>query len=631
MTTGMLLQTFILAVLNTGLLYLAVQAATRYQRQGELTGSKSGSSQTCTEMKDVQTKEERYQLIFAAGNEGLWEYDLITGQSYISDRIFEILGYDQDIDASVFSLDAITQLIHPDDLLNYLETEQALLAGSVPFLRVECRICCKDGQYRWIAAKTTALRDHHGIRRIAGSITDIHERKLQDQRVFQLAYYDALTGLPNRTMFFEVLQQIVKEREADGKAAAVLYIDTDDFRSVNETFGHYHGDVVLIDIAKNLSSIVDPKDCFVARIGGDTFAVVIRNVDQYEKPDLTAETILNQLSQPFHNDEIAMHLTATIGIAVFPDDGNTADVIVRNAETAMYQGKEEHGNRFVRYQASMNENVARRLLMSNRLRYAANRGELVLYYQPQIDVARRRIVGFEALLRWISPDYGMVQPAAFIPLAEETGLIREIGAWVLREACCFAGRVNQNRCDLISIAVNVSPVQLMSDDYVDQVVATLKEAGLPPELLGLEITETAMIHMFASGTEKLNRLKELGISTQLDDFGSGFSSLIHVWKLPISCLKIDKGFLAESANDARVIRLIQMIIDLSRDLGLNTVAEGVETHDQFDMLQRFGCDIVQGYLFSKPVPEAEAIRLIGSGQSDLSMFSAVWPDDALNH
>lgn len=458
-------------------------------------------------------------------------------------------------------------------------------------------------------AEQNIIQSHEELTTIYGELAASDEElKLQYDQIHKFAYNDSITKLPNRLSLQEKLTEILQTTCAK---VAFVFIDLDNFKYINDSFGHFFGDAVLAEIGKRLSNTVD-ADSFVARLGGDEFAIVMTNVEILERLKEFARDLLLMLETSFKEKDISIHISGSIGIAIYPDHADGFEELLKNADTAMYKAKKQGKNQFVIFDQSMNLELFTKVTMESNLRTAVDNNELLLYYQPVYCLKTHKIRGFEALARWNSPVYGMVSPAVFIPLAEESGLISRIGKWVLQTACKFIRRLNDSRTEKLIISVNISVYQLTHDNFVDEVLNVLNENGLNTEYLELEITESILMEDVESNLEKIDTLKKYGIRVALDDFGTGYSSLTYLKKLPISILKLDKAFIDDIAVNKTDNDIVKSIIILANTLNLSVVAEGVEEKDQLDCLVEFGCDMIQGYYISKPLPENEVEQVLKS-------------------
>lgn len=442
-----------------------------------------------------------------------------------------------------------------------------------------------------------------------GVAIDISERKQHEQALVQLAHFDPLTGLPNRALITSQMQHAFKQARRYHKHVALLYIDLDNFKVVNDTKGHEFGDRLLKLAAERLRGLLRETD-IPARLGGDEFLVVSSDLPHVEAAEVLAHKIANAFRRPFSVDDGAIYASTSIGIAVYPDDGDSASQLMQCADTAMYHAKALGKNNYHFFTSTLQQRAERHLLLETELRQALNRGELSLMYQPKVDLRTRRVEGAEALLRWHSPKLELVSPDEFIPVAELAGLMPQIGAWVLREACRAAARWLPLSREHVSVAVNVSPQQLHDVDLTASIAQALNEAGLPADRLELEITENMLVQDANHMIEMFAGLRDLGVRLSLDDFGTGYSSLSYLQRMPLQVLKIDKTFVQRLGSGKEASTLVDAIVAMAHGLRLKIVAEGVETQDQLDYLERRGVDLVQGYYFSRPVDAATFEHLL---------------------
>ncbi|KOA21455.1 phytochrome-like protein cph2 [Clostridium homopropionicum DSM 5847] len=424
-----------------------------------------------------------------------------------------------------------------------------------------------------------------------------------------LANHDFLTRLPNRFKFNRELNDALLKSEEDGSELAVLFLDLDRFKLINDTFGHDIGDKLLLEISNRLVSILR-KDDVVCRIGGDEFNILLSNIKNREQVSKMAEAIVNLFKETYIIDGQEFSISTSIGIAISIFDGKDLDLLLKKADIAMYKAKEKGKNNFLFYQKEMNMHSVERFKLENRLRKALEQEEFILYYQPRVDANSDKIIAVEALIRWNNPELGMVSPAEFIPLAEESGLIVPIGEWVLRTACMQNKQWQDAGHKPIRVSVNLSAMQFIQQDLVDKIGAILDESGLSSEWLELEITEGIIIKDLKGTMETLGKLKEMGVHVSLDDFGTGFSSLNYLKNFKIDTLKIDASFVRDISDDKKNTAIVNTIIMLGKNLDLNVTAEGVETETQLEFLKNKGCNEIQGFLYSKPVPPEECEKLI---------------------
>ena len=576
--------------------------------------------------EQLQKSETRYALAAKGANDGLWDWDLVTGDVYYSPRWMEILGIESD-DKLLPCKNCWLERIHPEDR-DAVSTElEAHLKGETASFRNEHRIKHTDGTYRWVLIRGMAVRDNGGKAvRIAGSMSDITERKSAEEKLAHDAVHDALTGLPNRKKLMERLARSIKRiKHNSNYGFAVLFIDLDRFKTINDSLGHQAGDELLLIITEKLSELVRPSD-MVARLGGDEFVVVLENVRSKERVSQIAERILTCLQKPNEISGQQIYSSASIGIVLASPAYDQPDDLVRDADIAMYRSKVKGKARFEIYDSKMHSSAVSLLQMEMDLRRAIDRDEFTLNYQPIVSLNSEKIVGFEALIRWNHPTRGNIPPDDFIPVAEETGLILPIGNWVLREACSQMQqwREKYSLANSLIVNVNLSARQLEQKDLVKQIARILKETKLDPACLKLEITESVIMKNAEETITTVRKLREMGVLLSIDDFGTGYSSLSYLHRFPIDTLKVDRSFVNLIGAEGEHSEIIQTIITLAYNLGMDVVAEGVETAEQLEFLRQVNCNYGQGYFYSRPVTNLLAAEMIEKLKSDefvLNRFS----------
>lgn len=548
----------------------------------------------------LRISEERYKLALEGANDAIWEWNIENNSFFASDKWEEITEYGFNKNDSLKKLlGELLPIENKELLLSQLGDH---LSGKTPFYQCEFKLKTKSGKDKWLFIRGKALINSNGeATKLAGSITDITYRKTAEEMNKYLAYYDSLTALPNRAMFVNKLNEALNSCDENGEKGAILFIDLDNFKKVNDILGHQYGDKLLQYVANTLKTVVGESNT-VCRLGGDEFLIIQHNIKTENDIIEICENIISAFKHPFKVDKKVIFTSVSIGISQYPQEGTNPNSLLKNADTAMYRAKDSGKNRYEFYNTRMFNEVLRKSELEKGLRTALENTELELYYQPQIHCKTRKIVAMEALLRWKSKDNGFVSPVEFIPIAESSSLIIPIGQWILETACKQNKQWLDNGYDFGTISVNVSVVQLQHPDFIKMVEKALVESNLPAELLELEITESVLMQSLQSNIAILEKLKKLGVSIALDDFGTGYSSLNYLRLLPINVLKIDKSFIDRIHLNSRDSSVVDGIIQLSHKMDLSVVAEGIELEDQFEILRSMNCEKAQGYLFSKPVP-----------------------------
>jgi diguanylate cyclase (GGDEF)-like protein/PAS domain S-box-containing protein len=568
-----------------------------------------GTITDVTELKETEAalrhSEGRFRDLTELSSDWYWEQDADFRFTQMSSKIYE------------FSLDAGEHIgktrwemplqgVTPEQW----EAHRKLLAAHEPFQDFVYQRLDTNGRPRIISASGRPIFDEQGkFSGYRGTGRDITEQKQIEEKIRHMAHHDALTGLPNRVLLHDRVGQAIAQAQRNREVLALLFIDLDRFKTVNDSLGHHVGDLLLKTVAQRLEACTRGSDT-IARIGGDEFVVLLGDLDQPEDARHVAQKVLDALSGPAMIDTHELRVTPSIGICAYPHDGADVETLMRNADTAMYHAKQMGRNNYQFFTQVMNDAAQERLLLENDLRHAVERGEFVLHYQPQLELKSGRIVGFEALVRWQHPQRGLVGPAHFIPAAEETGLIGEIGEWVLRQASTQARAWHHGGHAQLQVSVNCSAQQFQREGFVETVGAVLRDTGLSAPCLDLEITESVIIQHSEAVIARFQALDDMGVRISIDDFGTGYSSLSYLKRFAIHKLKIDQSFVRDISSDPDDAAIVSAIIAIAHSLGLQVVAEGVETPEQLAFLRSLGCDAAQGYYFSKPVPAEEFGRLL---------------------
>lgn len=557
---------------------------------------------------------------------GSWEWNPAAGSLMWSDEMYRVLGFaPQEFPATVERLIAAA---HPDDRRTVADAIDAVMRGGKGY-RIEHRIVRPDGTQRTVHAEAEVALAEAGSRiRVLGTLHDVTEYHQAMTRLQHLANHDPLTGLPNRLLLQDRINQLVVDADSDGCLMAVMFLDLDRFKNINDTLGHETGDALLREVAERLRACVRLGDT-VARVGGDEFAIVLHGIAQPDDAAQIARKILQTLEPVFDVAGRELFITASIGITIYPFEDREVGHLLRNADAAMYGAKDLGRNTFRFYDADLNQRTARRLTMEMALRQALKREEFLLNYQPQASLKTSAIMGVEALIRWQHPDLGRVPPAEFIPLAEETGLIVPIGEWVLRTACAQA-RVWQEMGRTLELAVNLSARQFEHLDLARCVRAILGETGLEPGRLVLELTESLLTGNTPKILAAMNELHDLGVGFSIDDFGTGYSSLAYLKRFPIGTLKIDRSFIRDVPHDPGDAAITRTIIAMAHGLGMQVIAEGVETLEQLEFVRTHRCDAIQGYYVSEPVTTETMSEMLRQG-ARLSVAATDLRQDAHLH
>ncbi|MED1951371.1 EAL domain-containing protein [Brevibacillus centrosporus] len=463
----------------------------------------------------------------------------------------------------------------------------------------ECRIKSERAVAIWTETKTSPVFDEQGnVTKLILVTRDITERKLTEEMIHHLAYHDSLTDLPNRRMYVQHLTKEIMQGKRFQSNLAVLFLDMDRFKDINDSFGHDIGDLLLVEMAKRLKACIQPSD-MVARLGGDEFTILLGQQGDSKRAEEVADLIMGQLQKPFELSGHLVNISCSIGIALFPQDGDTAEDLLKRADTALYSVKSQGRNGYSFFDPTMEAKSLERILMENEMRKAIDQQQFHVYYQPKMDISSQKLTGMEALVRWVHPELGVISPGKFIPIAEESGMILELGEWILREAC-KQNKKWHDQGHMLKVSVNLSARQIFQKDLVERITGVLEEVGLSAQWLELEITESIFVKM-EEATAVLKQLREAGIHISIDDFGTGYSSFSYIKSLPVDTIKIDASFIRDIHHNQESQAIVKAIVTIADSLQMNVIAEGIELDDQAEALQQNGCAHGQGYLFSRPL------------------------------
>jgi len=573
-------------------------------REGRVTGI-CGQGVDITETKriqdDLRRHDEGWKLAMEASGDGVWDWNLLTNDIYYPYPWAQRLGYGEE--RPIIRSDEWRQMIHPDDLPHVEDKVEQHLQGNTKNYACEYRLTDGEGGWRWVLARGAVVEhDERGVpARMVGTVTDISESKSIEQKIWYEANFDNLTDLPNRRLFRDRLEQEMKKADRFGHCVALLFIDLDRFKEVNDLWGHDTGDLLLVEAARRISSCVRASDT-VARLGGDEFTVILTDFQGQLHVEEISNKLLQSLTSGFYLGGEEANISASIGITLYPTDADNAEALIRNADQAMYNAKKSGRNQFSFFTRAMQDEAFARLKLIGELREALDHKEFQVVYQPIVELATGKITKAEALLRWNHPQMGAINPTRFIPLAEESGVINQVGDWVFRQATSASLELSERFGTGFEISVNRSAIQFQSSGSEFNWADHLKSLGIQKYSISVEITEGMLVDATPKVIETLLQYRDAGIQVAIDDFGTGYSSMAYLKEFDIDYLKIDQSFIQDIDVNPSSSAIARSIIAMAHELDLKVVAEGIETEGQKDVLLEAGCDFGQGFLFSEPLP-----------------------------
>ncbi len=557
----------------------------------------------------LKVSEERYRLATDGSKDGIWDLDLSNKELYLSSRFQDLIGIKANNTRRFFH--KWKSYIHEDDLDFLLENFQDYLEGTIETFNVECRLKTKNDQYLWISITGKGIwdEDENPIR-MAGSITDITERKHSERKIYNLAYYDQITGLPSRSFLIDKLQELILSSSKKEKNFVVFFIDLDNFKGVNDTLGHDLGDLLMRNLSGHLQELFQGSLC--SRFGGDEF-IVVKEIDT-DKDNISeiSKNTVNALAKDWKIGDHEFYISISLGVSIFPIHGTTPQDLIKNADLAMYTAKSRGKNTYAIYNPLMRNDLLEKFQWEKDIIKALDQDDFIIHYQPQVSVGKGSCIGSEALIRWVHPEKGNISPIEFIPIAEESGLIVKMGEIIIEKAVKQLRYWKDNNQKVVPVSINLSPMQFQQQNLIQYIEEVLGKYSIHPSLIKLEITESTALKDINQTINTIKILNSMGIMVALDDFGTGYSSLTYLKQLPISYLKIDKSFIKDINSDIREASIVLSIITLAHDLSIKVIAEGVESVEQYLILKDYGCDEVQGYYFGKPMDEKMFEKYISS-------------------
>ncbi|WP_160679626.1 GGDEF and EAL domain-containing protein [Clostridium sp. C8-1-8] len=560
--------------------------------------------------KQLQEEEEKYNVAVEGTRDIIFQWNIIKDEVDFSERINEIIKLNNKSVLS-YSKDWLS-IIHEEDKVRAKKLlSDKIQDENVDYYETEYRIVNHENVIKWLNIKSKIIRDETGKATwIYGSISDSTDAKEKELKISYMSYYDSVTGLHNRNYLKALINKSVKENKVTSSKAALILIDLDNFKYINDVFGHDYGDDMLMIIADALRDVVSARGDLVCRFGGDEFVIFMQDIDNIKEVERTAQQIITVFNNTKKLMDQMIFTTASIGITVFPDDASDYKSLLRNADVAMYKAKGNGKNSYQFFDDQISREQNRFYTLEKGLRNALENRELYVQFQPKVVLDDAKIMGFEALIRWNNKDLGMVSPAEFIPVAENTRLIIPIGSFVIEEVCKKCKDLLEKGHDDFKLALNLSEIQLRDDNIIESFRKLTEKYNIDPKYIEIEITESLLMKSFDRNIKILAFLRGLGFSIALDDFGTGYSSLNYLTKLPIDVLKIDRSFVSELGDNQKSQYIVENIIQLSHKLGIKVVAEGVEYKDQVDYLKSIFCDFVQGYYYSKPESYEKIVKLM---------------------
>ncbi len=555
--------------------------------------------------EELRITEERFRYAVEGSNDAIWDWNLISSEFFVSMRGVHMVGLSENCN---MTLDTWIECIHPSDLEDFKEFLQRFHDTHDNYSQIQFRVVNNMDEIRWLHCKGKGIYNQDSkLIRVSGFFTDVTDRIKSEEAINRLAYHDVLTGLPNRAMLYERLNHLFTTQEEKNSSTALLYMDIDNFKAINDTKGHLVGDKVLVKISQELVKSIDCDA--IARIGGDEFVIICKNCDE-EGASVVASNIINIVSKPQIINDTEFNISCSIGITMYPKDGTDIDKILMNADNAMYLAKERGKGQYEFYVQSMNDILVKKIEMQNEMRRGILNREFILYYQPKVDIVTGYINGVEALVRWKHPTRGILYPNEFIGIAEESDLIIPLSQVILETACEQSSIWEKEGIKDLSIAVNMSGKQFKKKGMEQDIIQVLEKTGMRPELLVIEITESIALEDVQRTVHLMNSLKERGIKFSLDDFGTGYSSLNYLITLPIDHVKIDKHFIQRINKHNFEEVVVKAVIEIGHSMGLSIVAEGIEEKEQLDALKHLNADQGQGYYYSRPIPKDDINKLL---------------------